>query len=145
MRSYQRHPADFQSVVPGICSFLAKGFNLEFDAKSSYLAELCELIEVFVELFCDFYRQDIINWNIEAASESQKKQILASFSGDLESYNKIKHSFTRTSEQSALSSVQQPEMIIRSNTVSKVLEKLFHCFHNQSTNPKHICGKNSKF
>jgi len=56
MRSYQRHPADFQSVVPGICSFLAKGFNLEFDTKSSYLAELCELIEVFVELFCDFYR-----------------------------------------------------------------------------------------
>jgi hypothetical protein len=68
--SYRRTPSQFEAVIPGVCSFLAKGFNMEFETKSSYLQELCVLMEIFSEIFCEQYRYEIKAWNEDSSKEA---------------------------------------------------------------------------
>lgn len=87
---YRRDKAEFESIVPGVCSFLAKAFNQEYETKQLYLTTLMDVFETFVSIFSNFYKDAIKVWNERSQIENDKKMILTSFSTDLNLYNKVK-------------------------------------------------------
>ena len=99
LEGYKRNKGDFEKILPGVCSFLAKAFNQEFGSKSAFLMMVINSLEIFVDVFCGFYRDTIKKWNAKSKFDNDKKYILASFSNDLKSYTEIKSILSSSSSQ----------------------------------------------